>query len=552
MRETENKRLDDREPIEITQGIWWLGFADYEAGFSNNPYLIVDGEEGVLFDPGPEHPFFREMLIQKIRKVMKPEKIKYVVVHHQDPNLWGSIPHLERILHPDLVIITHPGTFPFISYYGIRKRILPVGDNDTLELASGRKLRFIHLPYMHFAGNMAALDEKSQSLFSSDIFGVFDHSWSLYADESYLEKTRYFIEHYVGSKKAIKYAYKRIAGLNPKRIIPQHGSIIEENLEGFLNVLRDAEPGKMVEELDNKPSTAQESQLTEIGLEKLKAATGKDLKASDFSQLLEHLLNEDAINVISVMESIYRAAHEMGVSNPLNFGRNHRWGTIDRSQAFYMYNAINKRLISKQFDLYHGESSKMNSILEQGLQSITEDATVMFINIRGFTEWSGGRSPSEIVHTLNTHFELAARVIHQHNGQINKIMEDMILAYFSKDDCRNWLEAAREIHQAIEENFMLPVGIGCSYGRIILGDFGIESRLNYTVIGDTVNMASRHCSFADKGETSISDQLFDTLTKEEKELIERLPGFHQFTTRVKPNDTEIKGFKFKFNKLEEE
>ena len=122
------EKLDDRKSINIIGDIWWVGFADYEAGFSNNPYLIVDQEETLLFDPGPGHPFFRDLIVQKIQEVTSLELIKYIVVHHQDPDLCGLIPYIEHLLHPEVVIICHPRTALFVPYYGTRKRIFPVGD----------------------------------------------------------------------------------------------------------------------------------------------------------------------------------------------------------------------------------------------------------------------------------------------------------------------------------------------------------------------------------------------------------------------------------------
>ncbi|MBT3224480.1 MAG: diguanylate cyclase, partial [Proteobacteria bacterium] len=84
--------LDDQNAVEVAEGIWWLGFADYEAGFSNNPYLLVSGDEAVLFDPGPGSPFFLDIILHKIRQVIDPEKVRYIVVHHQDPDLCALIP----------------------------------------------------------------------------------------------------------------------------------------------------------------------------------------------------------------------------------------------------------------------------------------------------------------------------------------------------------------------------------------------------------------------------------------------------------------------------
>ena len=74
------EKLNDEQPIEIADGIYWIGFADFEAGFSNNPYLVTDGNEAVLFVPGPGHPVFRDIVYSKIRQIIDPANIRYIVV----------------------------------------------------------------------------------------------------------------------------------------------------------------------------------------------------------------------------------------------------------------------------------------------------------------------------------------------------------------------------------------------------------------------------------------------------------------------------------------
>ena len=104
------ERIDDKHAFEIDKGLFWLGFADYEAGFSNNPYLLLDEDEAVLIDPGPGHPIFREIILQKIQELISPEIIKYIIVQHQDPDLCALIPLIENYLNTELVIITTPRT----------------------------------------------------------------------------------------------------------------------------------------------------------------------------------------------------------------------------------------------------------------------------------------------------------------------------------------------------------------------------------------------------------------------------------------------------------
>lgn len=90
---------------------------------------------------------------------------------------------------------------------------------------------------------------------------------------------------------------------------------------------------------------------------------------------------------------------------------------------------------------------------------------------------------------------------------------------------------------------MLPVGIGLCYGKVILGDIGQYSRLDYTLIGSTVNLASRFCTLAGKSETAISKNLLEKVSPETFEMIEGNPGYNEFTTKVKATDPDIRGVK---------
>ena len=238
------RKLDDAGPVEVAPGLWWVGFADYEAGFSNNPYLLVDGDAAVLFDPGPGHPFFKYLIMEKIEQVIALEKVRYVVVHHPDPDLVGLLPLLEGHFHPELVVITPPRAALFLPYYGIRAPVLPVRDGDRLELRSGRRISFLHLPYLHFAGNMASYDERDRTLFSSDVFGGFNRSWQLFAGEDELRIAHDFLAEYVCSKDALRYAYDKLSAMTIDRICPQHGSVILDGVDRFIDMLIEVEPGR--------------------------------------------------------------------------------------------------------------------------------------------------------------------------------------------------------------------------------------------------------------------------------------------------------------------
>ncbi|RJP17922.1 MAG: hypothetical protein C4520_15440 [Candidatus Abyssobacteria bacterium SURF_5] len=534
------KKLDDSNAIEVADGLWWVGFADYEAGFSNNPYLLIDGDEAVLFDPGPGHPLFRDIILQKIEQVTSPEHIRYLVVHHQDPDLCGLIPLIENALHPDLVIMAHPRTALFVPYYGVRKGVLPLGDGDSLELKSGRKVVFFHAPYLHFAGNIMSYDTKTSSLFSGDVFAVFSREWSLYADRSYKELARDFIENYVAAREPVLYAYEKIKTFKIDRILPQHGGIIEKDIDVFLQLLQEVNPGRLIGELRNKPTTAQTRALFSSGKEWLEYWLKKELDAHSLDELMKVAIEEGPSTISLLIDSISKKAKELGVANPLTYSQVHRWDTIWSSQTAPILDSIRRRFLSRQYSLRSG-TDPLVDVLKQDLQAFKTSVVVMFVDIRGFTQWSAERAPAEVVETLNRQHEIMARIINSSGGRVNKILGDGILAYFPEQKLQESLIAAEKLQSAVQKNHLLPIGIGCDSGEVIMGDIGQEARLDYTLIGSVVNFASRMCSSAGKGEIAFSQRL---LSRVDAAIVEKI--LHSYSSKtirakVKPGDPEIEG-----------
>jgi adenylate cyclase len=128
--------------------------------------------------------------------------------------------------------------------------------------------------------------------------------------------------------------------------------------------------------------------------------------------------------------------------------------------------------------------------------------TVMFLDIRGFTAFAERRTPSEVVAYLNTLFATMIRLVNANNGIINKFLGDGFMACFGAPlsdghDTQNAVRAALDIAQAVEcmsaDGTIAPtrIGIGLHAGRAVTGSVGSEERREYTIIGDTVNLASR-------------------------------------------------------------
>ncbi len=140
----------------------------------------------------------------------------------------------------------------------------------------------------------------------------------------------------------------------------------------------------------------------------------------------------------------------------------------------------------------------------QGIDLAGEEieTTVMFADIRSFTSLSEGYSPRELIEFLNEYFSFMVKPIMENEGVINKFIGDCIMAVFSPVfGLENHAEAAvkaslamREVLKEFNRSGKYPAirhGIGIHTGLLIAGNVGAESRKEYTVIGDTVNVASR-------------------------------------------------------------
>ncbi|MFH0964210.1 MAG: MBL fold metallo-hydrolase [Planctomycetota bacterium] len=235
---------DPYKVYEVAEGIYWVGFADWSAGFSNNPYLIVTDEGAILIDPGSVLHY--HVVAKKVLSVVKAERIQTIIVQHQDPDLCASIPKFEVLIdHPIEVVVPQRAAL-FMPYYGVTSKLVSPRDGAKMRIA-GRELVFHATPYVHFAGAIMTWDTATRTLFASDVFAAFTRKWSLFAGEGYAEATRDFIEPYIGSQRAWREAVRKVRGLEPLRICPQHGSIIAENIDEYLAAVSKFKVGRMLE-----------------------------------------------------------------------------------------------------------------------------------------------------------------------------------------------------------------------------------------------------------------------------------------------------------------
>jgi class 3 adenylate cyclase len=162
-------------------------------------------------------------------------------------------------------------------------------------------------------------------------------------------------------------------------------------------------------------------------------------------------------------------------------------------------------------------SATLSNILEDqaGRQVML---TLFFSDVRGFTSFSERHTPAEVVEQLNKLLGLQTEIIVESGGDIDKYVGDEIVAIFTGDEGpRNAARAAIRIQKAIaasrEQQDPLRVGVGIHCGEVILGMVGSVQRADFTVIGDTVNIASRLCDVAPPGEIVISERLKSRLDR---------------------------------------
>ena len=224
------------------------------------------------------------------------------------------------------------------------------------------------------------------------------------------------------------------------------------------------------------------------------------------------------------------ATQEIGKGNfqyKINLIRKDEFGDLATAFNYMAEELWKKLLIQKSFGRYVSPEI-LDMILSQPedswLKGTRSEATILFTDIRGFTAFSETREPEKIVEDLNEYFSIATELILEHGGYVDKFVGDAVLGVFGvpiyyADHAERAVKAAVAMQKRFQERvsdngnpLLSRTGIGINTGVVVSGNLGSQVKMEYTVIGDSVNVASRINSLAGPGEIMISRSIYE-LTK---------------------------------------
>jgi len=244
-----------------------------------------------------------------------------------------------------------------------------------------------------------------------------------------------------------------------------------------------------------------------------------------------------AVRISRPILSIGEAAIEVGKGN----FRARVTGVRSRDEIGELAQRINTMIVqlNERFQLAKFVSGGTMAAIQKSdhegvkLGGERREVAILFADIRGYTAFSEGRDPATVVDVLNYYFEKLADTVAEHHGDIDKYVGDQIMAVFHGDDM---VENALACGVAFQEVMLqlgrehpdwgLDVGTGVDAGEVIMGAMGGKQRMDYTVLGDHVNLAARLCSHASPRQTLVSESAYARVKDKSRFSFESLEPIH--------------------------
>jgi flavorubredoxin len=235
----------EMQPLEIKPGIYWVGGVDWnlryfhgyqtQRGTTYNAYLIID-EKVTLIDTVKSN--MTEEMLDRIKCLIDPAKIDYLVVNHVEPDHSGSVPAVMAVA-PKATIVTSPnGKKGLERYYKTEWNYEIKNSGEELNIGA-HTLKFVQTPMIHWPDNMVTYVPEAKLLFSNDAFGQHIASFERFDDEFEWgiiceEAAKYYANIVLLYGEQVKKALETLSQIPIEMIAPSHGLIWRENIPKIL------------------------------------------------------------------------------------------------------------------------------------------------------------------------------------------------------------------------------------------------------------------------------------------------------------------------------
>lgn len=238
--------------------------------------------------------------------------------------------------------------------------------------------------------------------------------------------------------------------------------------------------------------------------------------------------SEDVVAILEIYEDVSRFEHQVGIAL--------KEALVLPSVLFVVFNlalfmivAKADRIIAENTNLLLAIRRNMEKYLSQSavtaichavsekkelFRGERQSLIILFSDIRSFTSYSETTEPENVVQTLNSIFQIQAEIIHKYGGVIDKFVGDEVMVTFTAGHETEAVSAAIEILRAIESDsdVNMTVGIGIHSGEAVVGSIGTLDRMDYTAIGDAINIGARICSACPHSSVYVSTDVFKCLS----------------------------------------
>lgn len=241
--------------------------------------------------------------------------------------------------------------------------------------------------------------------------------------------------------------------------------------------------------------------------------------------LVAYLLAGLLVRPVRSLVAGVKAIGEGNLDQHIDLKRNDELGVLTTAFNEMAASLREKEFIKNTFERYVSKPLAQEILKhrdELKLGGEEKEVTILFSDIRRFTTLAEGLPPSQVVEMLNDYFTRMIQVVGRNEGMVDKLMGDSVMALFGApialgDDPFRAVRCAIDMQRAVSDfnrereaggHPTLEMGIGINTGPVVAGNIGSSMRMEYTVIGDSVNVAARLQGIARAGEILISETTY--------------------------------------------